>query len=296
MTQIIDFTADGGATWQRVANFTDTDVHTPLQAYDGTDTYVIMCSTTASGNDGIFKSTDDGVSFARVTGITGLDFANDIFYKCEYGLSKLWLVAEAEFGEDGELFSSSDDGSTWSTELLSAGFLITFAISGSGIMYAGTDSVKGAFDADGVSLPAMGTDLFGQPAGWAPFANGGSGGTGTYLYADSTSRMPNRFFAALYHFTADEARIIYSDDNGTTWKLAKLALNSAGFPMTTATGCQFLWDGTNYHFLVSGATDYWFWSRDGSVWTEAPAGSNAGLTSFPSSLPHRSVAAANKDA
>jgi len=302
MARIIDFSADGGLTWQRVANFTETDAQVPLQAYDGVDTYVIFCGTTATGNDGLFKSENDGVSFARVTGITGLDWPNDRFIKMEYGLSKLWLAADVSFGEGGELFSSTDDGSSWTLELKPAGSLfITFAISGSGIMYASTDgsSTNGAFDADGVSLADFSADFFGQGASWSPFDNGGDGGESTYLFADPNSAKPNRFFAAFYNFTADEARIIYSDDNGTTWDIARLGLTTEGFPMTVTGGCQFLWDGTNYHFLAGGTGgSYWFWSRDGSVWTEAPAGAgnNPEIINWVADKPFFHVAAAIKDA
>lgn len=300
MTQIIDFSADGGQTWIRVANFSETDDPDILQAYDGVDTYIIMCGTTGAGNDGIFRSTDNGVSFSRVTGITGLNFPGDSWYKAEYGLGKLWVAGSIDFEDGGKMFSSSDDGSSWTEEVDPVGQeILTFAISGSGIMWGTVDSANtsGNFDADGVSLTnTMISNFFGQGANYTAFGNGVQGARGNWLWADPNSVKPNRFFALMYDAAADLARIIYSDDNGTTWVRVKLGLSTFGIPMTTADGCHFMWDGTNYHCLLGGSTNSWFWSRDGSIWTEAPVSmaNSPAFLNWVGNIPGEAVATATK--
>lgn len=295
MTQLIDFSKDGGATWLRVANFTDitgpSGPHTPLQAYDGVDTYVIMCGhTVAATHNGIFKSTNDGVSFNRVTGITGIDFDNDgTFVKCEYGLSKLWLAGPQAFGDGAKIWSSTDDGSTWSTELdtsIASANTITFAISGSGILYLDYDNggPEGNFDADGVSLTAASADFTGLGVTWLPY-----GFSPEFLWADPNSFKPNRFFVSMYNATLDVGRVYYTDDNGTTWVPASYP-NRSGASSTTAVDTHFMWDGTNYHWITTGATDHWHWSRDGSFWTPVPWD----ITDFALDNPERHLATALK--
>lgn len=271
--QIIDFSADGGKTWIRVANFSPTDAQEPYIAYDGVDTYVIHCGTTVTGNDGMFRSTDSGASFARVTGITGyINYSNDTVVKFEYGAgSKLWASINVAFGDSAKILSSSDDGSTWSTERDDvADGIWTLTSNAAGIMLIESENTPpdGMFDADGVSLPAPTADFAGQGAGWQPAADSPDA---LYSNPQGSGAESSRFWMTFYNFTADDIRIVYSDDNGSTWKRCVFSFFGDNLPTTSLTEIKWMWDGTNYHFISTGATDYWVWSRDGIFWTLAPA-------------------------
>lgn len=297
MTQRIEFSADGGKTWARIANFTETTLIDPIVSYDGVDTYVVACGSLAVGDDDwIFKSTNDGASFSRVTGITGftLNGGGDTPYKMEYGLSKLWMAAEVDFADGGSIFSSTDDGSTWTEEFdgTVGGELVTYAISGSGIIVADKEqsTTGGFFDADGVSLPAsLTSDFFGLGASWRPH-----GDSPRFLFADPSSGQPNRFFANFYNFASDISRMYYSDDNGTTWVRSKhLEQTNDSLSMISAFDTFMFWDGTNYHWICAGSTNYWNWSRDGSVWSPAPVSHQDMaeiMDSFSTDPPHNRIA------
>jgi hypothetical protein len=295
MTQRIEFSADGGKTWIRIAAFTENAAIDPMVAYDGVDTYVVACGSTAVGHDDwIFRSTDSGSSFARVTGITGfnLNGGGNIPHRMEYGLSKLWMAADVVFGEGQDLYSSTDDGSSWTEEFdgQALGIGCTFAISGSGILVADKEQATtgGFFDADGVSLPATYTsNFFGLGASWSPHAS-----SARFIFADPNSGKPNRFFANFYNAVSDVSRMYYSDDNGTTW-LRSTHLDTAAneLSMTTAADTFMFWDGTNYHWICTGSTDYWMWSKDGSLWSPAPVDQQTltEITSTFSASPHQRI-------
>lgn len=268
--QIIDFSADGGQNWIRVANFSPADTNNVNIAYDGVDTYVITCGTTGAGNDGIFTSTDSGASFTRTTGITGINWATDTFRGIEYGLSKLWgNLADGGTGV-GVLRSSTDDGDTWSAiEYQDTFENIIFAINGAGIMAGAVDSSspRGTFDADGVSIPTQTADFFGVGATFSFFASANDA-----LWAEGGSTFPNRFWATFVS-NVNVVQMLYSDDNGVTWDRAQLAQVSSTIPaFSVSSDMRMFWDGTNYHLILFGTQDLWLWSKDGTFWTFAPHG------------------------
>lgn len=277
--QIIDFSADGGLNWIRVANFTPTNGQGVFIAYDRVDTFVIICGTTGAGSDGTFRSTDSGASFTRVTGITGwnqvIESINSVQYADGAG-SSLWATGFAAGSQ--MLRESTDDGSSWTDRTVTGetGNIVQ-AHNTTGMILGARSGVSttGLFDADGVSLPNFTANFFGLGASWSPFT---SSSQRTHLFADGLSSQPGRFFG-LFHESgsgsgARNQRIVYSDD-GTTWNSATYAFTQPNMDSDS----QVFWgfDGEKFHCLVvgvvgggSGPSQFWLESIDGVVWHNNP--------------------------
>lgn len=266
--QIIDFSKDGGKTWIRVANFFPNFSHQALIAYDGVDTYVIMCGTLATF-DGMFRSTNDGASFVRVTSITGFDWGSETMKSCQYGTgSKLWGVVTSS--ADGEILSSSDDGSSWSEER-NVDFDDDWvqAHSSTGVMFFERLNAQPEmiFDADGVSLGAPVVNPLGVSTGARLFA-----GSQNALFADPNSDFPARFFVTLEDASNSTIVMFRSDDDGATWS-EWITPGGASLPIASASEMNFGWDGEHYHVILDAVTasqDLWLRSRDGIQWMPAP--------------------------
>jgi len=282
--QIIDFSKDGGLNWIRVANFTPTFAHPALIAWDGVNTFVIFCGTTVTTQDGLFKSTDGGDSFARVTGITGFTYLDEQATSIQYAQgagSSLWMCGLDNLG-DQLLRESTDDGSSW-TDRTATGVTdsaICMAHNSTGMIVGDVDTnnTDGLFDADGISIPAaFTTNFFGMGVNWVPFATGSN--DSQYLFGNANWGHPGRFWSVFHEngvaSGARNQRILFSDD-GTTWEQAAFNFNEPNMD-TVSDRINFGWDGQRYHCIFDGTIglgqgpdNFWLQSKDGIVWQKSP--------------------------
>lgn len=281
--QIIDFSKNGGLTWVRVANFTPVVNQDPLIAWDGVNTFVIICGTTVTTQDGLFKSTDGGDSFARVSGITGFTFATETATSIQYAQgagSSLWMCGLDSLG-DQFLRESTDDGSSW-TDRTATGVtdsVICMAHNATGMVVAetGGNNTDGLFDADGVSIPAaFTTNLFGMGVNWIGYATGGF--QGQFLFGNANWGHPGRFWAVFHEngvAIGGRNQFILFSDNGTDWEQVAFNFN---FPNMDdiSDRINFGWDGQRYHCIFDGTLgsgqgpdNFWLQSKDGIVWTKS---------------------------
>ncbi len=278
--QIIDFSKDGGLNWIRVANFSPTIAHDILIAWDGVNTFVIFCGTTVTTQDGLFKSTDGGDSFARVTGITGFAYVDETATSIQYAQgagSSLWMCGLDNLG-DQFLRESTDDGSSW-TDRTATGVtdsVICMAHNATGMVVAetGGNNTDGLFDADGVSIPAaFTTNLFGMGVNWIGMADGSF--SSQFLFGNANWGHPGRFWAVFHEngvAVGGRNQTILFSDNGTDWEEVAINFNAPNMD-TISNRLQFGWDGQRYHCFFDGVVgagqgsdNFWLQSKDGIVW------------------------------
>ena len=172
-------------------------------------------------------------------------------------------------GGDGAIRSSTDDGSSWSSER-DVAFDGNWAMThnSNGIMFFERDNAQPdmIFDADGVSLGSPVANPLATGTSEA-LANGGDDS----LFSDALSVKPSRWLVATVNNAPEEAKVYYSDDDGATWNTWAVAGGNPAFPNDVT--CKFGWDGEHYHVLFrSDFTDttLWYRSRDGAYWAPGP--------------------------
>lgn len=279
---VIRTSNDGGATWVEIASFTplNSKAHA-MPAWDGADTYLILCDELA-GDDWLFKSTDSGDNWARVTSITepaNYDTTNDP-ERFAYGVSA-WWHSRGDSSGNFNIYKSVDDGDTWTEFHNNSTTEIEFILHPVyGLIAYDRDTASNGIRQSLDGVAALSVVLTHASAPWARiddvdgwFVDGNSNLFGWFQDGGSVRRP------------------YYNDDPAdlTSWAegaLSRIGSGQNGNPnFGTGSGPgHWLWDGSKTHrkgFNSSLSADERFicwWTVDGTAWNPAPLNKDTDLS------------------
>lgn len=265
---IVRVSIDGGATW------TELDDFTPLNAWafvrpmwDGNLTYLIMVDE-VTADDGMFRSTDGGASWVRVTGIAGdgnWDTTKNGF-RAEYGLGAWWFERD-NAANDNALFKSTDNGDNWTQFYTNVNDFDYLIDPDHGLLiYNSIGATGGMFQSsDGTTAPA--SVLTHAAAPWAGID------VRDRLFVD-----PNGNLFGFMGLTGALAPY-YNDDKTdiTSWNAATVItpVDQSGVQGWAVSGSgKWLWDGVHtirrgFNSAFTDTATAW-WTIDGTSWAGAP--------------------------
>lgn len=233
-------TDDGGATWQQRGGL---GPHR-MELIDPATNSLYAVSGTSTAGPGIYKSTNDGVSWTAFD--TGLPNQITSLVADPHDSTRLYAAAH-----NGDIYRTTGDGSTW--EPLNAGLPDGYSVAG-GQLAMTADTPAALFYADdGVYRSVDGGTT------WQMSDNGISALNIQGVAVDPG--MPARVFASHWR-----NRIYHSEDGGTLWNYALLPQGVTARRIAVAPGDpNILYAGTEAHGVYR-STD------GGGHWEAASAG------------------------
>lgn len=262
---------DGGVTWVEIANFTPLNFQTyVLMAWDGVDTYIILCDEEAGSGDGIFRSTDGGDNWVRGTGMTGdsLWDGTQAAEKFSYGLGAWWHTRQESTPFNRVLWKSTDNGANWAEFFDNGVDDLDFIIHPVyGVVAWDVDTTTGGIEQSVDGVAAMSQVLTHAAAPWLRMDNWDA------MFADGNGNLFGLFqnTGNFFYYNDDPADL-------TSWREAATIRPSdqtGAFTFSTSRPGKWLWDGSKttrrgFNSAFTGAENTAWWTVDGRVWSQSP--------------------------